>query len=109
MHTRICAAVLVLGLCAPQATLARNTALNSAPAAGDFTMAQVLDYPYTSELAAAENADRIAWVRNLRGVRNIWIADGPAFRPRQITRSSEDDGQEITQLTFSPDGAHLLY
>jgi dipeptidyl aminopeptidase/acylaminoacyl peptidase len=76
---------------------------------GNFTMAQVLDYPYTDELAAAENADRIAWVRNLAGVRNVWVAEGPSFVPRQVTHNTQDDGQEITHLTFSPDGARLVY
>ena len=72
-------------------------------------MEQVLHYPYASELAAAEHADRIAWVRNVAGVRSVWVADGPAFQPREVTHYTEDDGQEITQLTFSPDGAHLVY
>ena len=74
-----------------------------------FTMAQVLDHPEASELAAAERADIIAWVENLRGVRNVWIARGPRFQPFEVTHYSEDDGQEITQLTFSPDGMRLLY
>ena len=51
----------------------------------------------------------IAFVRILRGVRNVWVADAPAYAPRQVTHYSEDDGQEITQLTFSPDGKTLLY
>src|SRR5581483_9311538 len=67
----------------------------------NFTMAQVLDYPFVSGLVAAERADRIAWVRNVGGVRNVWVAEGPSFKPRQITRYTQDDGQEITQLTFS--------
>jgi len=82
----------------------------AAPAiAAPFTMAQVLDYPYASELVASQHGDRIAWTRNLGGVRNVWVAQGPAFRPRQVTHFTADDGQDITQLTFSPDGAHLLY
>ena len=80
----------------------------AAPATG-FTMAQVLHYPYASGLASAERADAIAWVRTLDGVRNVWLARGPAFAPLQITHNSEDDGQEITQLTFSPDGSRLVY
>ncbi|HEY1615226.1 MAG TPA: prolyl oligopeptidase family serine peptidase [Rhizomicrobium sp.] len=77
--------------------------------AAPFTMAQVLRYPFATELAAAESADRIAWVRDAAGVRNVWIADGPSFKARQITHYAEDDGQEITQLTFSPDGRRLVY
>jgi dipeptidyl aminopeptidase/acylaminoacyl peptidase len=74
-----------------------------------FTLAQVLHYPFASELVAAERADVIAWVRNLQGVRNVWIARAPDFVPRQLTQYTDDDGQEITQLTFSPDGMRLVY
>ena len=75
----------------------------------DFTMAQVLDYPYASSLAAAERADAIASARSLDGVRNVWVAQGPGFTPRQITRYTVEDGQEITRLTFSADGKQLLF
>jgi dipeptidyl aminopeptidase/acylaminoacyl peptidase len=81
----------------------------AAASAPSFTLPQVLDYPYSSELTAASHADIIAWVRNIGGVRNIWIARGPDFAPRQVTSYREDDGQEITQLTFSPDGTRLVY
>jgi dipeptidyl aminopeptidase/acylaminoacyl peptidase len=74
-----------------------------------FTMAHILQYPFASELAAAEHGDVIGWVRNIAGVRNLWIARGPEFTPRQITQYSEDDGQEITQITFSPDGSRLVF
>ena len=81
-----------------------------APASpGTFTMEQVIAYPFVPELEAAENGDAIAFVRVLKGVRNVWVADGPDFRPRQVTQYSADDGQEITQLTLSPDGKHLVY
>ncbi len=60
-------------------------------AAGSFTMAQALDYPFVSDLTAAERADRIAWVRNLAGARNVWVADGPAFTVRQVTHYGDDD------------------
>jgi dipeptidyl aminopeptidase/acylaminoacyl peptidase len=81
-----------------------------APAhAGTFTMEQVLAYPFVPELEAAEKGDAIAFVRVVKGVRNVWIAKGPAFKPQQATHYAADDGQEITQLTFSPDGGHLVY
>ena len=69
----------------------------------------MLDYPYADELAAAEKADRIAWVRNPGGARNVWIAEGPSYKPLQVTHYTADDSQEITQLTFSPDGTRLVY
>ncbi len=79
----------------------------AAPAS--FTMAQVLDYPFISELVANAGGAHIAFVRNLHGARNVWIADVPGYAPRQVTQYKSDDGQEITQLTFSPDGGMLLY
>jgi dipeptidyl aminopeptidase/acylaminoacyl peptidase len=74
-----------------------------------FTMADVLDYPFISGIVAADHEDRIAWVQNWRGVRNLWIAASPLFAARQVTQFSEDDGQELTHLVFSPDGTHLVY
>jgi dipeptidyl aminopeptidase/acylaminoacyl peptidase len=80
-----------------------------ANARSDFSMQQVLHYPFATELAAAERGDAIAWVCNLDGVRNIWLARAPNFTPTKVTQYTEDDGQEITQLTFSPDGARLIF
>src|SRR5689334_8217521 len=75
----------------------------------DFTMEQALHYPYAHGPSAAEHADRIAWVRSISGVRNIFVADGSDFEPRMVTANAQDDGEEVTYLTFSPDGAHLVY
>jgi dipeptidyl aminopeptidase/acylaminoacyl peptidase len=82
---------------------------HGAAAHATFTMAQMLHYPYATELVAAERGDAIAWVRDFEGARNVWFAHGPDFAPVQLTRYTEDDGQEITQLTFSPDGTRLVY
>src|SRR6185437_12633733 len=90
---RVVIALGCIAVCTP--SLAQN---------GAFTMEQVLAYPYATGLVAAHGGDHIAWVRNVAGVRNVWVADGPAFKPRQVTQYKNDDGQEITQLTFSPDG-----
>ena len=75
----------------------------------EFTMAQVLHYPYATQLVSAENGDAIAWVCNIDGVRNVWVARGSAFAPLQITHYTEDDGQEISRITFSPDGTRLVF
>ena len=95
---RVVIALGCIAVCTP--SLAQN---------GAFTMEQVLAYPYATGLVAAHGGDHIAWVRNVAGVRNVWVADGPAFKPRQVTQYKNDDGQEITQLTFSPDGKRLVY
>ena len=74
-----------------------------------FTLEQATAFPFVDVLISAKSADRIAWVRNVKGVRNVWVADGPGFEPRQVTQFTEDDGQEITNLAFSPDGQVLLF
>jgi dipeptidyl aminopeptidase/acylaminoacyl peptidase len=102
----------MLKLCSPAAPLVAIVLVAwcaRAPAAGDFSMAQVLNYGYATELAAAEHGDAIAWVRDVAGRRNVWVARGPDFTPRQVTQYDADDGQEITQLTFSPDGSQLVF
>jgi dipeptidyl aminopeptidase/acylaminoacyl peptidase len=78
------------------------------PAAA-FTMKQVLGYPFPTELVAAPTGERIAWVFDQRGVRNIWVAEGPAFSPRPLTDYTEDDGQELTDLVFTRDGQFLIW
>lgn len=99
-----------IGLAMPKYLAPALTVLVGSVCLGaQFTIDEVLHYPYVSELAAAADGDAIAWVRNAAGVRNVWIARGPDFTPRQVTQYTEDDGQEVTHLTFSPDGTHLVY
>jgi dipeptidyl aminopeptidase/acylaminoacyl peptidase len=82
----------------------------AAPAVtGTFTMAQVLGYPFPTEMVAAEHGDEIAWVLDERGARNIWTAAAPGFEPQRLTQFEDDDGQELTNLAFSPDGKYLVF
>ena len=82
-------------------------ASGSIAAPATFTMQQVLNYPFISEIATNAQGGHIAFVRDLRGLRNVWVANSPGYAPRQVTHYAADDGQEITQLTFSPDGKIL--
>lgn len=50
-----------------------------------FTLKQALDYPLPYGLTTTTHGDRIAWVFNLRGARNVWVADGAGFSARQLT------------------------
>ena len=67
--------------------------------------------PFPSELVAATQGSRVAWVFNAKGVRNVWVADGPDFvhSARQVTHYSADDGQPIASLRLSPDGKTVVY
>jgi hypothetical protein len=68
------------------------------------TVEQILGFPSPDNLVASPIGSTIAWTFNERGVRNIYVAEGPAFEPRKLTGYTEDDGQELTQLSFSNDG-----
>lgn len=90
-------ALLLLGLLAPS--------VHAQP----FTMEQIKSYPFPNGLTAAETGSRIAWALNERGLRNVWVAEGPDFKPRQLTRYNRDDGQEITSLQLSRDGKWVVF
>jgi len=77
--------------------------------AANFSLSQVLSYPYPSELAAAPRGSALAWVQDEAGIRNVWMVEDAGASPRQLTHFDADDGQELTQLHFSPDGAYLVF
>ena len=54
------------------------------------------------------SGDRLAWVVEKRGRRNVWVAVPPAAA-RQVTSFDEDDGMLIFNLSFSHDGAWLIF
>ena len=76
---------------------------------GGFSLEQILSYPYTEELTSSDSGARIAWVFNRAGVRNVWAAEGPDFKARQITDYHTDDGQELTNLSITNDGKFIVY
>jgi len=76
-----------------------------------FTLEQVMSSPFPGELVAATQGSRVAWVFDTKGVRNVWVADGPDFvhSARQLTHYSADDGQPIASLRLTPDGKTVIY
>lgn len=74
-----------------------------------YTLDQILSAPFPSDLTAAPKGGKFAWVQDDRGVRNLWVALAPEYQGRQVTRYGQDDGQELTDLRFTPDGASLVY
>src|SRR5213075_1495885 len=69
-----------------------------------FTLEQVMNSPFPSDLVVSKRGDKLAWAFDAEGRRNIWIAERPGFTARQLTRSNSDDGQELSDLVFSPEG-----
>ena len=91
------------------AALVGHGASAAEPPSAGFTLEQVLSFPYPVELKASRSGERIAWIANLRGVRNVWAAEGPGWKPRRVTEFDSDDGQELSQLAFSDDGRTLVF
>ena len=115
-----CAAALASGGAAPAGGAAAGSAAaaqgkgSAAPgvrpaAAGGFTVEQALGSPYPSQLVAARQGSRVAWVFDNKGERNVWVADGPAFAARQVTHYHGDEGQPIAGLAISADGWTVVY
>jgi dipeptidyl aminopeptidase/acylaminoacyl peptidase len=74
-----------------------------------FTVAQVMLAPFASDLAAAPDGRTVAWVRTERGLRNVWVATAPKWVGRALTSYGVEDGQELSDLAFSPDGGLVVY
>jgi dipeptidyl aminopeptidase/acylaminoacyl peptidase len=81
---------------------------SSAPAQR-FTLEQIMSAPFPSDLTAAPKGGAVAWVLNQRGARNVWIAEAPAYQGHRLTSYRADDGQEIDQITWTPDGRSLIF
>jgi len=74
-----------------------------------FTLDQVLGFAFATELTASPTGGKVAWVVNLRGVRNIMVAEPARYQARQITAYTEDDGYELGQLAWTPDASAIVY
>jgi dipeptidyl aminopeptidase/acylaminoacyl peptidase len=77
-----------------------------------FTVEQIFSAPFPSDLVAAPAHGRFAWVFNLRGSRNIWIAEpsgGESFKSRPLTSYKGDDGQDMGELAWDSSGETVVY
>ena len=74
-----------------------------------FTIEQVLSAPFPTELKTSPVGNKVAWVFNQQGSRNIFVAEAPEYKPRKITNYEGDNGQEINSLTFMNDGNSLIF
>jgi dipeptidyl aminopeptidase/acylaminoacyl peptidase len=107
MHPARTLAALLAAVAALTAPTRAQT--SGAPPASPFTLAQVTSYAFPTDLTASPQGNRLAWSSFQRGIRNIWIAQGPDFKPRMVTGARDDDGQELTNLAFSADGRWLVW
>ncbi len=83
-----------------------NSSFSQTPS---FTLKDVKNYPYPTELTASSATAKIAWAFEEEGKRNVYVAEGPSFQSRKLTAYTTDDGQEITGLQISADGKWVVY
>jgi dipeptidyl aminopeptidase/acylaminoacyl peptidase len=81
--------------------------------AQSFTIEQALSAPFSSQLTAAPTHGSFAWVTNLQGRRNLWVAtknsDSDSYSTSQLTKFTEDDGIEIGDIAWTPDAGAVVY
>ncbi|MEM6379185.1 MAG: prolyl oligopeptidase family serine peptidase [Bacteroidota bacterium] len=83
--------------------------LSSSQLPAQFTIQQVLDSPFPTSLTADKTQNRVTWVFNHAGKRNIWMADLDANTSTQLTSFEEDNGQDISNLIFRNADNSLLF
>lgn len=91
------------------ATLAAVFLAAPLAAQAPYSLDDILAAPFATDIVSAPSGSAFAWIRYDRGARNIWIAEGPAFVGRQITDWSDDDGQDLAALRFTPDGKSVVF
>ena len=74
-----------------------------------FSIDQALGSAFPTHLTAAPADGKVAWVSNARGVVNIMVAEPPDYHARKLTNYTEDDGQDIVELRWTPDARGLVY
>ena len=74
-----------------------------------FSLQQIMSSPFPTSLIASPQTDHIAWVSNQEGKRSIWVVDQPGSTPEQLIIYPDDDGQELSQLSFTPNGQKIVF
>jgi dipeptidyl aminopeptidase/acylaminoacyl peptidase len=90
-------------------SLVAGVFLASLALAKTFTLEQVLSAPFPTELIVAPGGGKVAWLLNERGARNVWMAAAPDFKGVRLTSYTQDDGQDVGQLRWTPDGKAVIY
>src|SRR6478736_928372 len=93
------------------------TAVVSNPAAqstgalstGALSIDTLMATPFPTALVAAPTGGLIAWVSSSSGVNNLLVAQGPDHKWKALTSYTADDGQWITEPTFTSDAKMIAF
>jgi dipeptidyl-peptidase-4 len=78
-------------------------------AATTGSVAPFISPGFPSDLVSAKKADRIAWIVYERGMRNVYAASAPDFKPIRLTKFLADDGVILGDLEISDDGSVVTF
>ena len=84
-------------------------ALPCAAQGKQLSLEELLSVPFPDGLVASPAGGTIAWTFDESGSRNVWVARPPDYKAHKITLYSGDNGQEISDLVFTPDGNSIAY
>lgn len=76
----------------------------SAQSISDF-----LSVPFPSAMCVSPDGKKLAWVFNEQGERNIYMATSPGYKTEKLTDYQGDNGMDLGELVFSPDGKYLSF
>lgn len=76
---------------------------------GKPTIEQLMSAPFPTSPAASPSGGHFAWVQNSAGVRNLFLAAAPDYQAKSITPYTKDDGQDLAELVFTPEGDSLVF
>src|SRR5215471_13336949 len=74
-----------------------------------FTIEQVMSPAFPYGLVGAKHAERIAWMEDEKGMRNVYTAAAPDFKRVRITGVAEDDGVDLQSVELSDDGSVAVF
>ena len=77
--------------------------------AQEVSIQKMLSAPFPTDLISNHDGSSAAFVLNIAGVRNIYLAESPRFDPKQLTQFDQDRGLSISQLAFSRNGSKLIF
>src|SRR5437588_12321604 len=98
MHRPLVRVLLTLAVCA-----------SGLRAQATSSVAPFISPGFPSDLVSAKKADRIAWIVYERGLRNVYAASAPDFKPVRLTKFLADDGVILSYLEISDDGSVVTF
>lgn len=74
-----------------------------------FPVESMINMPFPNEMVAANKSNKLAYVLNERGIRNIYLSSSSNFEAHKLTNNNLDDGIELNNLNFTPDDKFIIY